>query len=391
MLTQIELGHFKCFELLKLPLRPLTLLSGANASGKSSVMQALALLHQTMQDHEWSSRLMLNGRAVRLGTVADVIDREHGCRSLEITLEDNGSSWLRWEFEGEPDETSLSVRRAQGEIQPNRPWNVEDPGRLRCLLPLDVQPAPADTSSLVGRLRNLAYLAAERTGPREIRPLQDPRRAPAVDAPGEAAVGVRHTGGDEQVLEGLAIAGVPLARPRQVEARMARLFPHCELRIAKASNADAMTLGVRTSRKTGFFRPAHTGFGLAWTLPVVAAALSAGSGDLLLVENPEAHLHPAGQAAVGTFMAEAAAAGVQVIIETHSDHVLNGVRRAVKDGTLPFDRAALHFFRPRDAGEPGDAAQVVSPMLDGNGDIDRWPEGFFDQFDKDMDRFASWH
>ena len=75
MLTQIDLRYFKCFTLLRLPLCPLTLLSGANASGKSSVLQALVLLHQTMREHEWSSRLMLNGAAVRLGTVADVIDQ----------------------------------------------------------------------------------------------------------------------------------------------------------------------------------------------------------------------------------------------------------------------------------------------------------------------------
>ena len=78
MLIRIDLRHFKCFESLKLPLRPLTLLSGANAAGKSSVLQALVLLHQTMREHEWSSRLMLNGTAVELGTVADVIDQVHG-------------------------------------------------------------------------------------------------------------------------------------------------------------------------------------------------------------------------------------------------------------------------------------------------------------------------
>lgn len=54
MLARIDLRDFKCFTLLKLPLRPLTLLSGTNASGKSSVIQALALLHQTMREHEWS-------------------------------------------------------------------------------------------------------------------------------------------------------------------------------------------------------------------------------------------------------------------------------------------------------------------------------------------------
>ncbi len=77
MLTRIDLRHFKCFESLKLPLCPLTLLSGANASGKSSVMQAFALLHQTMREHERSSRLMLNGATVRLGSVVDVIDEQY--------------------------------------------------------------------------------------------------------------------------------------------------------------------------------------------------------------------------------------------------------------------------------------------------------------------------
>ena len=115
MLTRIDLRHFKCFETLKLPLRPLTLLSGANASGKSTVMQALVLLHQTMREHEWSSRLMLNGSAVRLGTAIDVIDQVHGRRDFGITLLDGESSRFLWEFEGERAEMSMAVRRARGE------------------------------------------------------------------------------------------------------------------------------------------------------------------------------------------------------------------------------------------------------------------------------------
>ncbi len=82
----------------------------------------------------------------------------------------------------------------------------------------------------------------------------------------------------------------------------------------------------------------------------------------------------------------AASAGVQVIVETHSDHVLNGVRRSVKAGVLPPEEATVHFFRDRDAGGP----QVISPTIDGAGNLDVWPEGFFDQFDKDMNHFAGW-
>ena len=64
--------------------------------------------------------------------------------------------------------------------------------------------------------------------------------------------------------------------------------------------------------------------------------------------------------------------------------MLNGILRAVKSGTLPKDNVALHFFRPRREDEQDSGAQVQSPILDDDGNIDSWPEGFFDQFDKDM-------
>ena len=382
MLTQIDLQHFKCFSLLKLPLRPLTLLSGANASGKSSVMQALVLLHQTMREHEWSSRLMLNGAAVRLGTVADVIDQIHGRHSCEIALLGH-TAYYRWKFSGERDEMSMSVRYVS--ISGTEVVEKDEPEVLHHLLP----ESPV-SSWLTERLRGLTYLTAERLGPREYYALEDPQITPVVGPRGEHAVSVLHSGRDEHVLERLAIEDVPLNRLRQVEARMNRFFPGCGLTIENVPNANAVTLGIRTSIDTDFHRPIHTGFGLTQVLPIVVAALSASRDGLLLIENPEVHLHPAGQAMMGEFLSKVAAAGVQVILETHSDHVLNGVRRAVRKRTLSPDGVALHFFRPRQDYEPDGAAQVQSPLLDSDGNIDAWPEGFFDQFDKDMNYFAGW-
>ena len=89
---------------------------------------------------------------------------------------------------------------------------------------------------------------------------------------------------------------------------------------------------------------------------------------------------------MGQFLADVARAGIQVVVETHSDHVLNGVRRAVKASRLTSDQVAIHFFRPRS----DDLTQVMSPALDDSGNIDDWPEGFFDQFDKDANYFAGW-
>ena len=389
MLRRIDLRHFKCFTLLKLLLCPLTLLSGANASGKSSVLQALVLLHQTMREHEWSSRLMLNGSAVRLGAVADVIDQMHGRRSVGIALLDDEREF-QWEFVGERDEMSMEVARV---LSVYGDAGKDEPKLLRHLLPWSHGQALEGLfwdGPLQARLCGLTYLTAERVGPRETYPLEDPRHAPVVGPRGEHAVSVLYSGGDARVLDGLIIEGAPPTRLRQVEAYMNRFFPGCELTVEKVPQANAVTLGLRTSRGMDFHRPIHTGFGLTQVLPIVVAALSANQNDLLLIENPEVHLHPSGQAAMGEFLAEAAAAGVQVILETHSDHVLNGVRRAVKRGALLPEDAALHFFRLRQEEESGGAAQVQSPILDRDGNLDTWPEGFFDQFDKDMNYFAGW-
>ena len=386
MLTRIDLRHFKCFEMLKLPMRPLTLLSGANASGKSSVLQALVLLHQTMREQEWSTRLMLNGGTVRLGTVTDVIDQVHGRRACEIALLDGDEAYFRWEFVGEPDEMSMAVTRVR-----IGGFEEDEPKILHHLLPWSHgEEVLVWASSLTGRLRGLAYLTAERLGPRETYPLEDPQLTPVVGPRGEHAVSVLHSGRDLRVLDGLTLEGVVPTRLRQVEARMSSFFPGCELTVDKIPQANAVTLGIRTSRSTDFHRPIHTGFGLTQVLPIVVAALSADKGGLLLIENPEVHLHPAGQAAMGEFLAEVVAAGVQVILETHSDHVLNGIRRAVKKEVLAPDDAALHFFRLRQDDEQEGAVQVESPILDSDGNVDSWPDGFFDQFDKDMNYFAGW-
>ena len=374
MLTQIDLAHFKCFELLHLPLRPLTLLSGPNASGKSSVLQSLALLHQTMREGEWSTRLMLNGEAVRLGTVLDIVDKVHGRHRCGIGLIDEETAY-RWTFTGERWEMSMAVERVVAGDEA-----LDEPDRLRYLLPPDA------ILPLAERVRDLTYLTAERIGPREIYGIEDPQIAPVVGPAGEYAVSVLHSGRDEYVRAELALPDVPATRLLQVEARMRTFFPGCGLAVQQVPQANAVTLGLRTSDDVDFHRPVQVGFGITQILPIVIASLSARRDDLLLIENPEIHLHPAGQALMGQFLSEVARAGVQVILETHSDHVLNGVRRAVKAGQLPAEQVSIHFFRPRSV----DGVQVVSPILDNTGNIDAWPDGFFDQFDKDMNHFAGW-
>ena len=379
MITRVDLDLFKCFRILRLPTEPLTLLSGTNASGKSTVMQALVLLHQTILEHEWSTRLQLDGSELQLGNVTDVVDKVYGRREFSIGLVDSECS-ARWKFEYGENKQDMSVAVAAVDVGLGE---IKSPRKLRFLMPETVS---EPLSVLANRLRSLSYITAERVGPREAYQLQDPSATQVVGPRGENAVGLLHLKRDETVLPSIALPSDPPTLLKQVEARMNQFFPGVSLRVEQVPQTNIVTMGLRTSDATDFHRPVNVGFGLTQVLPIIVAALSANAGDLLLVENPEVHLHPAGQALMGRFLAEIGAGGIQVLVETHSDHVLNGIRRAVKSRVIDPERVALHFFQPRDtAGE-----QVTSPMLDASGNIDRWPDGFFDQFDKDINHFAGW-
>jgi predicted ATPase len=320
---------------------------------------------------------MLNGSTIRMGTVSDIVDKVHGRRSFRLRVASSSSSYT-WTFSGERADMSMGVESVDVDGQ-----TFTAPQHLHYLLPqgLSVEQPP-----LIGCIYTMTYITAERVGPREVYPLEDSQATFVVGPAGEHAVSVLYSGRDEQVLEALSLPGVPSTRLRQVEAHMKVFFPGCSLSLQQVPQANALTLGLRTSEDTDYHRPTHVGFGLTQVLPIIIAALCAKPEDMLLIENPEVHLHPAGQSLMGQFLAEVANAGVQVIIETHSDHILNGIRRAVKTEKLASEDVAIHFFQPRSQQNP----QVISPTINDEGDIDTWPEGFFDQFDRDANYFAGW-
>lgn len=394
MLTKISLEHFKCFERLQLPLAALTLLSGLNAAGKSSILQALSLLHQSAVENEWNKSLILNGRVVALGAAGDVIDKIAGRYNFSIGLESNHfrCSWLLHSNDRIND---LAVAIQQIVWREPDDWDVEqftiEPQsrqRIYHLLPEELANRSPHARRLIENLNRIAYISAERIGPRETYPATTPDQQTNVGPRGEYAPWFLYHFEDRQPLERLRIAEAAPMLPRQVEAWMAHFFPGTGLVVRPVDGANLMTMGIRTDAATSYHRPQNVGFGITHVLPIITACLGVQPDDIVLIENPETHLHPAGQSAMGRFLALAAAAGAQIILETHSDHVLNGVRRAVKERVIAPEQVAIHFFAPRQ--EHSERSQVVSPLIDPDGNIDHWPEGFFDQFDKDIATLIDW-
>lgn len=174
------------------------------------------------------------------------------------------------------------------------------------------------------------YLNAERIGPRNYQTLNS-KMVDNCGVYGENTVHLLSVLGSHKV-KGSKCFGLDESKKintfsKQVEYRMDYVIPGIEM------NADDMT-DLRISKMslgqpaldTGFLSPYNFGFGISYVLPIILTGLMAEDGSVFLVENPEAHLHPKGQSHIGYFLATMALAGVQMIVETHSEHVLNGIR-----------------------------------------------------------------
>ncbi|WEH18522.1 DUF3696 domain-containing protein [Streptomyces sp. VNUA24] len=378
MLESLTLTNFKAFAHQELRLAPFTLLTGLNSSGKSSVLQSLALLRQSYESGDLApvggseAGLLLNEELVQLGIGQDVRHESYDETGPHITLAARGDgASLQWSarYEREADHLKL----------------LQEEDREGIEMFAFVEPA-ALLPTLFGP--GFQYLKADRVSPQ----VSYPRSHHAVSTRGFLGAHGEHTVNYLRAHQDDAVEASALLVPDaasvtllgQTEAWMQKLCPGVSLEAAGIDGTDSVRLSYRFGSgvsQSNRYRPTNVGFGLTYVLPIVVACLSAKPGTLILLENPEAHLHPQGQTWMAYLASAAAASGAQVVMETHSDHVLNGLRLRVKQGLLSPAATAVHYFRRKDQ-----TSEVVSPVIAPDGRLSEWPEGFFDEWENSLDQ-----
>ena len=374
MLRKLGLTNFKCFKSMELTCAPLTLLCGLNGMGKSSVIQALLVLRQSSATGELrEGRLVLGGELADLGTGQDVLceDAEADVVEFELHRADNPTP-CRFSFDYSRTADELRTRDTSQGVFPS-----VDPGS-------NILKQWSEIPPLGGRL---IYVNAERIGPRKFYHHSEMfARRGNLGTRGEYTLNYLSARRDESLSSSDPRCSEP-GRRRLMEVIdhwLQEVTPGVHLQLETIQDADAIIAGFSFDHPgdvgTRRYRATNVGFGLSYTLPVLTALLEP-PGSLCLIENPEAHLHPRGQTRLAELAVRASLAGVQVIVETHSDHFMDGVRIAVRNGLIQPDQAAFHYFS-----REGGKTVVSSPRVNADGRLSSWPEGFFDQHEENLAR-----
>lgn len=431
MFTQIELRNFKAWRTLgPLPVRPLTVLFGANSSGKSSLLQMLLLLKQTVESTDRNLALHLGDRNsyVELGSLLDVLHghdqtgvlswqlrwrlarplviRDVGGRGATMSLQelgfraevdvsprgDPGLRSLRYEL-GESATCGLDRRSGNG---PVHEVTCEIPGfelrrrRGRPAIGSAAHKCYGFSDQMRSEYQNADFLADlarefERQFERVyyLGPLREhPHREYPWGGAEPSDMGSR----GEKVVAALLAAkrkGRFLSRGKgkrrlTLELRVADWLR--DLGLASGFRTEEVAPGANLYRvwvRQGTGAPEvllpDVGFGVSQVLPVLALCYSVPEGSTILFEHPEIHLHPAVQAGLADVLLDAVnTRHVQVIVESHSEHLLRRIQRRIAEGDLDNRSVALHFCAAT-------GGQAVAQELQVNllGEIANWPEGFF--------------
>lgn len=370
-ITSISVAGFKSFyEKQTIEIRPLTILAGVNSSGKSSIMQPLLLLKQTIEAPYDPGALLLDGPNVSVTRIEQVLSRGRQ-QAKEFTA---GFRISANEDQEEEQEVSFTFGRAEsGEVRLiNATVNLTRPPAR---LPTD-EPSVADVRAMTAA-GGVIHLPALRGNPQrtyrtaavhgEFRGVFNDYTAGVIAAWQNR---VRRAGKARLTREKESLAG--LAH----DLELLGLTWHVEARQLNDANVELLVDRLPHARQDGprdLVNIADVGFGVSQTLPVVVALQVAAPGQLVYLEQPEIHLHPRAQVAFAELLKDAVTRGARIVVETHSALLLRAIQTMVAKGTLDSDDVALHWFsRDQESG----LSKATSATLDRFGAFGDWPEDF---------------
>lgn len=357
MISKLELQNIKCFDCAKFKFSNLTVFCGANSAGKSTAIQSLLLLRQNYNSSKLKSgKLSLVGEYFSVGHVRDLITHIPVGESLSIAIDD--LSFVS------------DLKKAQaGDYQ------------------INFDSIPDLSHSFFSADFN--YLSAYRLSPQNSYDTNFESDKLDLGIYGQYAIAALARYGDKpapnQKLAKLICSEADDTEERAISLAVAfkeamkLISSDFDIVASSHLNLDKVSNTFSAGSSANQVRPVNTGFGISNVIPIVLGALCTREGGYLIVENPEVHLHPAAQSSLASLLTLTATCGVQVILETHSDHVVNGIRVFSKENVLDNGFVTVNSVRATKTGRV-----VTEIIIENDGGLSDMDEGFFDQAEKDL-------
>lgn len=373
MIKNIEIKNFKSIKTKYFPLRNLNILLGLNGQGKSSFIQVLLMIRQS-SDNLKKGFLNINGELIKIGKAKDAL-YQFAKGDLHFEFEFSDSQKLDYLFSYESDSDIFKVKETH--TNPNLDsTEALFSNKFQYLNADRIEPKSLHSKSYssVSMYRNLGIKGEYTVHFLEL----NGNDLIAFDNCIHPKSNVSITNSKEKIVDKRLI--------HQVNKWLSEISPEVNV-ITSDLTSDFVQLGFEytqpTFGSTMTFKPENVGFGISYALHVVTALLSAQPGGMVIIENPESHIHPRGQAELGKLIALVAQNDVQLIIETHSDHIVNGIRVGVKENPLLKDRTILFYFNK--IVTPNEQySQVTNIHVDKNGELSEYPINLLDEWSNQL-------
>ena len=346
-ITNISITGYKSLESeCNIEVRPLTILAGANSSGKSSVIQPLLLLKQTLEATYDPGALKLDGPNVKFTSLSQIFSRIEGKTggdrfSIQLTI-DGGLSL-----------TNIYGRSSDGVLEILESTVKKEESVSNLFSP----------SLFAPPIRRLIHVPGFRGNPERNYKI--------------TGIGSTFPGTFENYVASIINHWQKTDNPRLIE--LWKAMETLELTskvVAKKLNDIEIELLVSDlpgkDDENHLISIADVGFGLSQILPVIVALIVAEPGQLVYLEQPEIHLHPRAREALADLLVNAANRGVRLVVETHSEFLLLAVQSLVAEGKLSPEKVKLHWFTKKEDG----TTKISSGDLDRVGAYGDWPEDF---------------
>lgn len=361
MISKVKISALKSIDHLSLDCAKLNVLTGTNSSGKSTFLQALLLVNQNAE--KWHG---LNGRLVSLGDFRlDAKNFNISADEIVIEIETQPASAV-------PIKMTFKEENSQSDESLIGKWaKTIEMNSSKGIFPRKILDTIPSFST--------KYLSCNRISGQDVYQ-KNYGQIDDIGINGEYALFYLQMHKSKRLDSALIYDSSSETLMAQVNYWLNYIVgTTISLEDIPGTDIVKASYDIGDDRK---IRPRNVGSGTSYLISLLVLCLSSSKDDILIIENPEIHLHPRAQSRICEFLYFISQANRQLFIETHSDHIFNGIRVGIATKSMTAEDVAVNFFSL----DERHCTQVTKIEFGKNGRVLNYTEGLFDQFDIDLDR-----